>query len=64
MDMNLGKLREIGSGRPGVLHSMGPQRVRHNWTTGNNSNSRHVHTLVAPLPPYGYTSDIFQSSQT
>ena len=31
-DMNLGKLREmVGSGRPGVLQSMGLQRVGHNW---------------------------------
>ena len=28
----------------------------------NNSNSRHVHTLIAPLPLYGYISDVFQSS--
>ena len=32
MDMNLGKLG-WGTGRPGVLQSMGSQRVRHNWVT-------------------------------
>ena len=32
MDMNLGKLQEmVGTGRPGVLQSMGLKRVRHNW---------------------------------
>ena len=31
MDMNLGKLQEmLRAGRPGVLQSMGSQRVRHN----------------------------------
>ena len=29
VDLNLGKLQEIGSGRPAVLESMGSQRVRH-----------------------------------
>ena len=29
VDLNLGKLQEIGSGRPAVLQSMGSQRVRH-----------------------------------
>ena len=33
MDMNLGKLQETGTGRPGVLPSMGSQRVRHDWAT-------------------------------
>ena len=34
MDMNLGKLPEVGgTGRPGVLHSMGLQRFRHDWVT-------------------------------
>ena len=31
MNMNLGKLWEIG--RLGVLQSMGSQRVRHDWAT-------------------------------
>ena len=29
VDMSLGKLRELVIGRPGVLQSMGLQRVRH-----------------------------------
>ena len=29
MDMSLSKLRELVIGRPGVLQSMGSQRVRH-----------------------------------
>ena len=29
VDLNLGELQEIGSGRPAVLQSMGSQRVRH-----------------------------------
>ena len=32
MDMSLSKLQEMGrTGEPGVLQSMGLQRVRHNW---------------------------------
>ena len=34
MDMNLGKLWEIVTDRPGMLQSMGSQRVGHNLTTG------------------------------
>ena len=34
MDMSLSKLRElVMEGRPGVLQSMGSQRVGHNWAT-------------------------------
>ena len=34
MDMNLGKLLEmVRTGRPGVLQSMGLQRVGHDWVT-------------------------------
>ena len=34
MDMNMGKLWEmVRDGGPGVLPSMGSQRVRHNWAT-------------------------------
>ena len=34
MNMNLGNLQEmVRTGRPGVLQSMGSQRVRHNWAT-------------------------------
>ena len=32
MNMNLGKLQEmVREGRPGMLQSMGSQRVRHDW---------------------------------
>ena len=34
MNTNLGKLLEmVRDGRPGVLQSMGLQRVGHNWVT-------------------------------
>ena len=33
MDMSLSKLREIRTGDPGLLLSMGSQRVRHNLAT-------------------------------
>ena len=36
MHMNLGKLQEMvrgGTGKPGMLQSMGSQRVRHDWVT-------------------------------
>ena len=34
MDVNLGRLQEIErDGRPGLLQSMGPQRVEHDWGT-------------------------------
>ena len=34
MDMNLDKLREIGgTENPGLLQSMGSQRVGHKWAT-------------------------------
>ena len=37
MDMHLNKLQELViTGRPGVLQSMGQQRVRHNWATEMN----------------------------
>ena len=37
MDMSLSKLRELWwTRRPGVLQSMGSQRVRHDWTTEPN----------------------------
>ena len=31
VDMNLGKLWEIGTERPGMLQFIGSQRVRHHW---------------------------------
>ena len=37
MDMGLGGLLELGwTGRPGMLQSMGSQRVRHDWATELN----------------------------
>ena len=34
MNMNLGELQEmVSEGRPGMLQSMGSQRVRHDWAT-------------------------------
>ena len=34
MDMNLAKLEDmVREGRPGMLQSMGSQRVGHNWAT-------------------------------
>ena len=33
VDMNLSKLREIETGKPGMLQSMGSQRVRHDLMT-------------------------------
>ena len=34
MNTNLGKLQEMGgTGRPGVLQSMGSQTIRHHWVT-------------------------------
>jgi len=38
MDMSLSKLRSWWqTGKPGVLQSMGLQRVRHKWATDNNN---------------------------
>ena len=36
MDMNLGKLLDMRTGRPGVVQSMGLQTVRHNLVTKQN----------------------------
>ena len=36
MDMSLSKLRELVTGKPGELQSMGSQRFRHNWVTERN----------------------------
>ena len=33
MDVSLGELRELVTGRPGVLQFMGSQRVRHDWVS-------------------------------
>ena len=39
MDMSLSKLREIRTGDPGLLQSMGSQRVRHNLETEQQKQS-------------------------
>ena len=36
MDMSLSKLWALMTGKPGVLQSMGSQRVRHDWVTELN----------------------------
>ena len=33
MGMNLGEFLEIRTGRPGMLQSVGSERVGHDWTT-------------------------------
>ena len=41
MDMSLNKIRELAmTGKPGMLQSMGSQRVRHDWATELNWNRR------------------------
>ena len=48
MDMSLSKLgRWWKTGKPGVLQSIGSQRVRHNWTT--TTGSRRVGDTLLPL---------------
>ena len=43
MDMNLAKFRKWwGTEAPGMLQSMGSQRVRHNWMT----QQQHTHTYI------------------
>ena len=37
------------TGRPGILHSMGLQRVRHDWATALNWATIHMCHLVLPL---------------
>jgi len=46
MDLSLHKLWEMGrTGKPGVLQSMGSQRVGHNWVP------THAHNYLVCLPP-------------
>ena len=57
MDMSLSKLREMGrTGEPGVLQSMGSQRVGHNlsnWTTTQEeAEERDKDTLPLPTSPF------------
>ena len=52
VDMSLGKLRELGwTGKPGVLQSMGLQRVRHDWATELNwTELNHYRTVFEYSP--------------
>ena len=45
MDMNLGKLLEMGTGRPGVVQSMGLQRVRHYLPTEKQINNHILYKI-------------------
>ena len=54
MDMNLSKLREFGTGKPGVLQSMGSQSIRHDWATELNWLG-----ISLPLKYLLFWSDIF-----
>ena len=38
MDVNLGQVHVQGTGRPGMLQSVGLQRVRHDWVTEQNNS--------------------------
>ena len=52
MDMNLSKLRElVMTGRPGVLQSMGSQRVGHDWAAELNWTEVNVFPCYSPLCP-------------
>ena len=61
MDMSLSKLWEMSPWKPGVLQSMGSQRIRHDWTTTVALqccvsfccavNQPHVHICPLPLEP-------------
>ena len=44
MDMSLSKLRELG--RPGMLQSMGLQRIRHDWVTELNWKGSKMKILI------------------
>ena len=48
MDMSLSKLWELVIGRPGVLQSLGLQRVGHDWVTELNLNDNSL--LMSPYP--------------
>ena len=51
MDMSLSKLQELVMDRnPGVLQSMGLQRVRHNWATKLNWKQRQSYLAMDILP--------------
>ena len=48
IDMSLGKLQELVIGRPGMLQSMGSQRVGQDWATELNwtDMQNHVHVWI------------------
>ena len=53
MDMSLGKLQEMSSsstGRPGMLWSMGSQRVGHDWATELNWSFVWISKMKVALP--------------
>ena len=63
MDMNLSKLQEMvkRTEKPGVLQSMGSQRVGHDWTrTTSTSVNGWTHT---PVPPHTGTSFIMKRDE-
>ena len=47
------------TGRPGVLQSMGSQRVGHDWVTGLNWTERLLHPF--PCGPFLYLPDLWSS---
>ena len=49
MDMNLGKLLEIGTGRPGILQSMGSQRAGHNLVTQQEQQQMDMPHFIYPF---------------
>ena len=46
-----------GTGKPGVLQSMGSQRVRHNWVT--EQQQWHLKSSLAPTSSYHSSSQCF-----
>ena len=53
VDMSLSKLREmVRAGRPGMLQSMGSQRVGHNWVTEQHLTVSHHPMGPLPLPSF------------
>ena len=49
MDMSLSKLQELGiAGKPGMLQSLGSQRVRHDWATELTNNPMKINLKYKP----------------
>ena len=63
MDMNLSKLRELMMGRE-VLHSMGSQRVRHDWVTELNWGTKNIFGLLLDLETSPTSFKYFKSPFT